>query len=174
MWSISWSGVVLHALPRRRAKFPNGWALAVESTARIVACEKQRGCAAIEQEREATGHVVLCKTCRDIQSRLVIAMPRRAKAKHTMQDDLFGGDEESAAESGEEATTVSSDTDQVSGSEAEAESAEKKATTRLSARQEMATSLGLQMFNAMQPSKVVLAVYNVGPCLVAGPGCSLQ
>ena len=25
MWSMSWSGVALHILPRRGAKFPNGW-----------------------------------------------------------------------------------------------------------------------------------------------------
>ena len=142
-------------------------ALAVESTARIVTCEKQRGGSAIAQEREDTGHVVLCKTCCDIQSRFVTAMPRRAKAQRAKQDDLLGGDEASAAESGDEASTVSSDADQVSGSEAEAEREEKKATAKLSAsispmkirpaRQGMPASLWLQMLNVMQPSKVVLA-----------------
>ena len=143
-------------------------ALAVESTARIVTCEKQRGGAAIEQEREDTGHVVLCRTCSDIQSRFVTAMPRRAKqAKRAKQDDLLGGDEASAAESGDEASTVSSDADPLSGSEAEAEREEKKATAQLSAstapakirpaRQGMPASLWLQMLNVMQPSKVVLA-----------------
>ena len=109
-------------------------ALAVESTARIVTCEKQRGVAAIEKERGDTGHMVLCSTCCDIQSRFVTAMPRRAKqAKRAKQDDLLGGDEASAAESGDEASTVSSDADHLSGSEAEAEREENKATTQLSA-----------------------------------------
>ena len=145
-------------------------AMAVESTARIVTCEKQRGGAAIEQEREDTGHVVLCGTCSDIQSRFVTAMPRRAKpARRAKQDDLLGGDEASAAESGDEASTVSSVADHPSGSEAEAEREEKKATAPASlsasttsskirpARQGMPASLWLQMLNVMQPSKVVLA-----------------
>ena len=62
---------------------------------------------------------------------------------------------------------MSSDADQVSGSEAEAEREEKKATAQLSAstapakirpaRQGMPASLWLQLLNVMQPSKVVLA-----------------
>ena len=54
-------------------------------------------------------------------------MPRRAKqAKRAKQDDLLGGDEASAAESGDEASTVSSDADHLSGSEAEAEPEQEK------------------------------------------------
>ena len=62
---------------------------------------------------------------------------------------------------------MSSDADQVSGSEAEAEREEKQATAQLSAstapakirpaRQGMPASLWLQLLNVMQPSKVVLA-----------------
>ena len=116
-----------------------------------------------------TGHVVLCRTCCDIQSRFVTAMPRRVKARRTKQDDLLGGDDASADESGVEASTVSSDAGQQSGSgsEAEAEREEKKATSQLSAsttlakirpaRQGMPASLWLQIFNVMQPKKVVLA-----------------
>ena len=144
-------------------------ALAVESTARIVTCEKQRGGESIEQDLDDTGHVVLCGTCRDIQSRFVTAMPRRVKARRTKQDDLLGGDDASADESGVEASTVSSDAGQQSGSgsEAEAEREEKKATSQLSAsttlakirpaRQGMPASLWLQIFNVMQPKKIVLA-----------------
>ena len=146
-------------------------ALAVESTARIVACEKQRSGAAIEQERGDTGHVVMCRVCSDFQSRFVTAMPRRAKqARREKQDNLLGKkDEASAAESGDEASTISSDADPPSSSEAEAEpEQEKKAvaaqlsasTTPLKirpARQGMPASLWLQMLNVMQPSKVVLA-----------------
>ena len=77
--------------------------MAVESTARIVACEKQRSGAAIEQEM-------------DIQSRFAIATPRRAKqARRAEQDDLLGGDEASAAESGVEASTVSSEAEPLMG-----------------------------------------------------------
>ena len=87
----------------------------------------------MEQEMEATGHVVMCRACSDIQSRFVIAMPRRAKqARDEKQDDLLGGqDEASAAESGDEASTVSSGADPPSSSEAEAQ--EKKAMAQLSA-----------------------------------------
>ena len=146
--------------------------LAVERAARIVTCEKQRGGAAIEQEKGDTGHVVLCRTCSDIQSRYVMAMPRRAKqARRAKQDDdlLGGGDEASAAESGDEASTVSSDADPVSGSETEAEAERegKKAAAQLAAsttpakirpaRQGMPASLWLKLLNVMQPSKVVIA-----------------
>ena len=129
-------GVFLVALrlPRRRAKFQNGWALAHWPWRAPCASSDARSSGAaeaIEQEREDTGHVVLCRTCCDIQSRFVIAMPPRAKqAQRAKQDDLLGGDEASAAESGDEASTVSSDADQVSDCEAEAEREEKKATAQ--------------------------------------------
>ena len=41
--------------------------LAVEPATRIVTCEKEQGGAAIERERQDTGHVVLCRTCSDIR-----------------------------------------------------------------------------------------------------------
>ena len=101
---------------------------------RIVTCEKQRGGAAIEQEREHRLHVELSRVCCDVQSRFDIAMPRRAKqAKRAKQDDSLGWDEASAAESRDEASTVSSDADPVSGSETEAEAERegKKAAAQL-------------------------------------------
>ena len=96
--------------------------LAVETAARLVTCEKQRSLEAIKQELEATGNAGLCTVCRDMQSRFVTPMPRRTKhVKRRPQDDFLGGlDEGSAAESGDEATTVSSDAGH-EGSEAEAE-----------------------------------------------------
>ena len=76
-------------------------------------------------------------------------------------------DDTNAAESGEEAETVSSDADPQSNSQAEAEPEEKKAMAQLSAsttplkirpaRQGMPANLWLQMLNVMQPSKVVIA-----------------
>ena len=151
--------------------------LAVESAARFVACEKQRSCEAILQEKEGTGAVVMCGACRDIQSRFVMPMPRTAKQARQKQDDLLGGLEEaSAGESGDEASTVSNnagDGDESSGDEFEKEptakargpiSAPASAATSAAAclkirpaRQGMPASTWLQVLSLMQPSKVVLA-----------------
>ena len=154
--------------------------LVVEPAARIVSCEKE-GSAAIEQEWRDTGHVDMCETCRDIQNQFVISAPRSSRRARRAQEDgdLLGGGNDlnnllgrvqaSAAESGDEASSVSSDEDQPSGSEAEteAEHEEKMATDKLSGstayakirqtRQGMPAQLWTQVFHAVQPSKVVVA-----------------
>ena len=144
--------------------------LAVESPARFVACEKQRSSEAILQEMEDTGDVVMCRACRDIQSRFVTPMPRKAKQARQKQDDLLGGLEEaSAGESGDEASTVSSHAgDESSGAESEKEPTAKvrgqisapasAASLKIRpARQGVPASTWLHMLSLMQPSKVVLA-----------------
>ena len=111
---------------------------------------------------------MLCTVCRDIQSRFVTPMPRRSKQdKRKPQDDLLGGvDEASAAESGDDATTVSSDAGH-EDDEAQAQAEPEQRPARISAstthmtvrpaRQGMPASTWLQVLKAMQPSKVVLA-----------------
>ena len=142
--------------------------LAVESAARIVTCEEGRGETAIQRERTEHGHVELCRTCRDIQRRVVLPMPRSKEAGGPKENKLLGGDEAKAkvaaatAGDGDDASSVSSASD--AGSEAEAEGG---ATAQLEgsnafakirpARQGMPAELWLLLLNAMQPSKVVLA-----------------
>ena len=143
--------------------------LAVESAARIVSCEKERSGTAIARERAEHGHVALCRTCRDIQNRVVIPMPRSREAGGPKVNKLLGGDEAkakvaaAATGDGDDVSSVSSD----AGSEAEEAQAEGGATAQLEgktasakirpARQGMAASLWSLVLNAMQPSKVVLA-----------------
>ena len=93
-------------------------ALAVESAARFVTCEKGRAGTSILQEACARGSVEMCSVCKDIRDRFVTAIPRKEKKRRAKEDDLLGGLEEEAEASGDEASSVSSHNDgQSSGGE---------------------------------------------------------